>query len=117
MHYSFEFDEFDNPMQLSKVGNWVFTFLSPQQQIKNIQLAITNVIPRHVNSPLQARRLVIESLDNENTWQLLQLECFDGETQKEVLLASEDMQTQEILEQILTEFSKYDVDIKLQSLT
>ena len=48
MLYSFEFDEFDNPMHLSKVGNWVFTFLSPQNQLDHIQLAMTNVIPRSI---------------------------------------------------------------------
>lgn len=55
-----EFDAYDNPMQLSKVGNWVITFLSPKDQEHQIQLAITNVLPRQISAQLQPRRIVIQ---------------------------------------------------------
>ena len=115
MLYSFEFDEFDNPMHLSKVGNWVFTFLSPQNQLDHIQLAMTNVIPRQAVSELQARRLVIEQLENQNMWNIVQLECFDGATQQEILLALNGLEANHIFQEIMREFSKYDVEIKLHS--
>ena len=41
MSHYLEFDAFDNPMQLSKVGNWVITFLSPVEELQFVQLAIT----------------------------------------------------------------------------
>lgn len=116
MLYSFEFDEFDNPMHLSKVGNWVFTFLSPQQQIEHVQLAITNVIPRQANSELQARRLIIEQ-EHQNLWNIIQLECFDGVNQKEILMPLQDLNANEIFQEIIHEFAKYDVEIKLLSNT
>lgn len=34
MQHYLEFDAFDNPMQLSKVGNWVITFLSPAEELE-----------------------------------------------------------------------------------
>ena len=116
MLYSFEFDDFDNPMHLSKVGNWVFTFLSPQQQIEHIQLAITNIIPRQANSIFQARKLIIEQ-DHQNLWNIIQLECFDGLNQKEILMPLQDLQANEIFQDIISEFAKYDVEIKLHSIT
>lgn len=115
MLYSFEFDEFDNPMHLSKVGNWVFTFLSPQQQIEHIQLAITNVIPRQVNTELQTRRLIIEH-NHQNLWNIMQLECFDGLNQKEILMPLQNLQVNNIFQDIIHEFAKYDVEIKLHSI-
>ena len=55
MHF-FAFDAYDNPMQLSKVGNWVITFLSPKDQESQIQLAITNLLPRQISAHLQPTR-------------------------------------------------------------
>lgn len=116
MHYSFEFDEFDNPQHLSKVGNWVITFLTSAEQTEFTQLAITNVIPRQATQQLQPRRLIIEQKINENDWEILQLECFDGEHNQEIRVEISEPIAQKILQQFIAEFAKYDVHLSLKKL-
>ena len=72
----FEFDPFDHPTQLSKIGNWVITFLSPADEQQDIQLAITYVLPRQANDQLQARRIIINSTANEQRWLIEKIECW-----------------------------------------
>lgn len=48
-------------------------------------------------------------------WNIVQLECFDGAAQQEILLALNDLKANHIFQEIMREFSKYDVEIKLHS--
>lgn len=113
MNYSFQFDEFDNPMHLSKVGNWVITFLSPKEQFKDIQLALTYVIPRQADLGLQARKVIIQQSQHTNEWNILNLECFNSENNEEFILNLSTKAAQYILQQLILEFQKYDVEIRL----
>lgn len=113
MSHYLVFDAFDNPVHLSKVGNWVITFLSPKDQLDSIQLAITYVLPRHISDALQPRRVIINSTSNTEHWQIESIECYDSRTQQEVTLSSEDEVAQQALQQIMQEFAKYDVNVSL----
>ena len=115
MNYSFKFDEFDNPMHLSKVGNWVITFLSPKEQLKDIQLALTYVIPRQADLGLQARKIIIQQSQHANEWNILNLECFNSENNEELILNLSTETAQNILQQVILEFQKYDVEIHLNT--
>lgn len=112
LHY-LQFEPFDNPMQLSKVGNWVITFLSPKDELKQIQLAITHVIPRQVSAQLQPRRIIIHSTEHEQHWLIQAIECFDSTRNQEIILNAADETAQQMLRSILQEFHKYDVDVSL----
>src|SRR5690606_41510079 len=68
----------DNPMYLQKVGNWVLTFLSATDELTNIQLAITSVLPRQVSDNLQPVRVIIHNTEVENRWLIQQIECYDS---------------------------------------
>lgn len=114
--FSLEFDPFDHPTQLSKVGNWVFTFLSAPEEMPHIQLAITNVMPRHISDELQPRRVIIHNTEDENIWQIEVVECFNSQTNQEMLFAAADPQSQLVLNSIITEFARYDVNLTLKSL-
>ena len=107
------FDAFDNPMHLSKVGNWVITFLSPKEQLEHIELAITYVLPRHISANLQPRRVIIHSHDNHEQWLVSHIECYDSSSLQEVSLSSDDPVAQQALQQIIQEFAKYDVHVQL----
>lgn len=113
MSHYFVFDAFDNPVHLSKVGNWVITFLSPKDQLDAIQLAITYVLPRQISDALQPRRVIINSTENTEHWQIASIDCYDSTTQQEVTLSSEDEIAQQALQQIMQEFAKYDVNVSL----
>ncbi|WP_180108535.1 hypothetical protein [Acinetobacter sp. YH12147] len=112
LHY-LQFEPFDNPMQLSKVGNWVITFLSPKDELKQIQLAITHVIPRQASAQLQPRRIIIHSTEHEQRWLIQAIECFDSTRNQEIILNAADETAQQMLRSILQEFHKYDVDVSL----
>ncbi|MBD8009173.1 MULTISPECIES: hypothetical protein [Acinetobacter] len=111
-----EFDAFDNPMQLSKVGNWVITFLSPAEELQLVQLAITYVLPRQMCDNLQPRRVLIEKSPLEHHWLIQAIECFDSTTRQEISLTPEHPTAQRTLMQILQEFEKYDVNILLKQI-
>ena len=112
LHY-LKFEPFDNPMQLSKVGNWVITLLSPKDELKQIQLAITHVIPRQVSAQLQPSRIIIHSTEHEQRWLIQAIECFDSTRNQEIILNAADETAQQMLRSILQEFHKYDVDVSL----
>jgi len=116
MQYYLEFDAFDNPMQLSKVGNWVITFLSSAEEKTAVELAITYVLPRQVSTELQARRVLIQQTEIRNHWLVQGIECFDSQTNQEVYLAPDDEMAQRTLHQILEEFGRYDVDVQLKNM-
>ena len=115
MQHYLEFDAFDNPMQLSKVGNWVITFVSAADELEHIQLAITYVLPRQISDALQPRRILIEKTAYEHQWLIQTIECFDGKTNQEVQIAAADALGQQTLQQILEEFGRYDVNVTLKS--
>ena len=110
-----EFDPFDNPMHLSKVGNWVITFLSPQEQTEHIQLAITNVIPRQVSDQLQPRRIVIRQADLPDQWRIEEIECYDCEQQTDTALDNQPEVLVQVIDALIQEFQKYDVHVNLIS--
>lgn len=112
MHYYLEFDAFDNPMQLSKVGNWVITFLSLADQ-PVVELAITYVLPRQLSQQLQPRRVLIQQTEHPNRWLIQAIECFDSSTQAEISLDAEHETSQQAVSLILEEFKKYDVNVEL----
>lgn len=112
MSAHFVFAPFDNPMHLSKVGNWVITFLSPQTS-PNVELAITNVIPRQNHALLQPRRLVMTQSTQEHAWKILSLECYDHLCQTDRHVTLDTKEANMVYQQIMTEFEKYDVDIQL----
>ncbi|CAM4107887.1 hypothetical protein [Acinetobacter pragensis] len=112
-HY-LQFDTFDNPMQLSKVGNWIITFLSPKDELNHIQLAITHVLPRQICDHLQPRRLIMHSTLIENCWEIENIECFDSSLNKEIAFQPESPQAQTVIQTILKEFDRYDVCVKFK---
>ena len=112
MQHSLKFDAFDNPMHLSKVGNWVITFLSTRDA-EHTELAITSVIPRQNVAILQPRRIHIVETSIEGIWDIQALECYDQATQCDVSMALDDPRTTIVYEQLITEFQKYDVVVEL----
>lgn len=116
MSYFLEFDAFDNPMHLSKVGNWVITFLNPKEELVNIQLAITYVLPRQANGEVQPRRIVISNSKQENQWLVEEVECFNSANNQEIHFSPKTNEAQNILQNVLKEFARYDVCARLISL-
>lgn len=115
MHQYLEFDPFDNPMHLSKVGNWVITFLSPKDVLDHVQLAITHVLPRQMNDQLQMRRVIIRNTEIETLWQIEKIECFCGQNNRELEFLPNDVLVIPMIEQLLEDFAKYDVPVQLNS--
>ena len=108
-----EFHPADNPMYLKKVGNWVLTFLNSRDELTNIQLAMTSVLPRQVSEKLQPIRIIIEQTEIENRWLIQQVECYDSEQVKDKCLSYKDEIGMKVIQKIIQEFKKYDVDIDL----
>ena len=109
-----EFDAFDNPMQLSKVGNWVFTFLNQPERVEDTQLGLTYVLPRQAEHALQIRRLILQHGENSQLWHILEVECFDGQNHQELQLSPLDPRVTGLIQQTLHEFSRYDVMVKIK---
>lgn len=109
----FVFSEFDNPMYLSKVGNWVITFLSARDAAYT-ELSVTSVVPRQNQHILQPRRLVLLQSNEAHTWEIKSLECYNSETQCDELVELDSIEAQQTFQQIMQEFAKYDVDILLK---
>lgn len=114
MQYLLTFNEFDNPMHLSKVGNWVITYISPQGQLENIQLAITYVLPREANEQLQPRRIVIKQTSEPDQWQIQHIECYNSIQQSDVVVENHPDLVELIIENLIFEFKKYDVEVTYQ---
>ncbi len=108
--YFLKFDELDNPMQLSKIGNWVITFIHHDLPV---QLAITHVIPRQVHHDLEIRKITIEQVERANTWKIIKIEAFNGQLNQEVELSIAEINTQNLIQKILLELAKYDVHVEL----
>ena len=112
MQHSLKFDAFDNPMHLSKVGNWVITFLSARDATLT-ELAITSVIPRQQVDQLQPRRLHVIETSQEGVWKILALDCYDPNSQTDLPMMLDDPQATVVYQQLISEFAKYDVHVEL----
>mgnify|MGYP000361332413 CR=1 FL=1 len=114
MQYFLEFEPLDNPMHLSKVGNWIITFLSPKEELTHIQLAIAHVLPRRICDGLQPRRLIMRSCPVAHYWEIERIECFDSSLNQELVFLPESPQAQAVIQTILKEFERYDVCINMK---
>lgn len=112
LHY-LEFHPADNPMHLKKVGNWVLTFLSPKENLNHIQLAITSVLPRQVSENLQPLRVIIDQTEVENRWAIQQIICYNSTQGKDEIFSCDDGIGIKVIENIIQEFNKYDVELSL----
>ncbi len=115
MQYFLEFDPWDNPMHLSKVGNWIITFLSPKEELTHIQLAIAHVLPRRICGDLQPRRLIMRSCPVAHYWEIERIECFDSSLNREILLQPENAQAQQAIHAILQDFDRYGVSVNFKN--
>ena len=115
MQYFLEFDPFDNPMHLSKVGNWIITFLSPKEKLPHIQLAIAHVLPRQICDYLQPRRLIMRSGPAAQYWEIESIECFDSCLNQDITLQLESAQAQQAIHTILQDFDRYGVNVNFKS--
>ncbi|WOE31684.1 MULTISPECIES: hypothetical protein [unclassified Acinetobacter] len=112
MNLYLEFNPFDHPTQLSKVGHWVITF-HHFNIASNTQLAISYVLPRQADQDIQIRRLIIESTQQEIRWKIIQIDAFNGKLNQEVQLDITSPLTRPLIQGILQDFQKYDVNIEI----
>lgn len=112
LHY-LEFDPADNPMYLKKVGNWVLTFLNSRDELADIQLAITSVLPRQVSENLQPVRVIIHETAVENCWLIQQIECYDSAQGRDEQFSCNDEIGIKVIQSIMQEFNKYDIEVNL----
>ncbi|OTG93714.1 hypothetical protein [Acinetobacter sp. ANC 3832] len=108
-----QFALFDNPMHLSKVGNWVITFISPQEQLEKNQLAISSVLPIQMMNDIQPRRIYISQMDDPTIWNIDRIECFDSAQALEYEVNDEDDLFKQIIESMIIEFQRYDVELAI----
>ena len=111
--YYLDFHPADNPMYLKKLGNWVITFLSSQDEVANIQLAITSVLPRQLSDNLQPSRIIIHQTECDNRWLIQQIECYNSLDGKDKLLSCHDKVGKQVIQNLIQEFNKYDVEVNL----
>ena len=111
--YYLNFHTADNTMYLKKLGNWVITFLSSQDEVANIQLAITSVLPRQLSDNLQPSRIIIHQTERDNRWLIQQIECYNSLDGKDKLLSCHDKVGKQVIQNLIQEFNKYDVEVNL----
>ncbi len=104
-----QFHPADDPTHLSKVGNWVITFLTDQNSEKT-QLSITNIIPRQIQDELQPRRFILENTLTINTWSIQLIECFNSTLNQTFELELGSQHARQFIQQLLFEFDRYDVE-------
>lgn len=92
------------------MGDYLF---KPKDQESQIQLAITNLLPRQISAHLQPRRILIQQSTDALLWQILQIECFDRPNNQELSFQPDDDIGQAVIQKIIQEFDKYDVNIQL----
>ncbi len=107
------FDPVDNPMQFSKVGNWLITFLSPPEDLNDSCLALTYILPRQLSPRLQPQRIIIHRTANAHLWAIDYVECYDSQQQSTLSFAPHTAEAQCILNTLIQELNKYDVDVQL----
>ena len=117
MSLSLQFDAFDNPMYLKKVGNWVITFLNSAEQEASqpIRLAIRSVLPIQISDDIQPRAIHIQQTHNENVWHIENAEFFSSTDQQHHTVELQHALMLNIVEKIMCEFKRYDVNIQLLS--
>ena len=71
------------------------------------------MLPRQISAHLQPRRIVIQQSTDAQLWQILQIECFDSQTNQELSFQPDDDIGQAVIQKIIQEFDKYDVNIQL----
>ena len=89
----------------------MLTFLSPQDEKSDVQLAITSVLPRQVSENLQPIRVVIQQSEIENRWLIQQIVCYDSFQGKDEILNCADEMGIKVIQSIIQEFEKYDVEV------
>lgn len=117
MSLSLQFDTFDNPMYLKKVGNWVITFLNAEEQqtSQSIRLAIRSVLPIQISDGIQPRAIHIQQTHDENIWRVENAEFFSSTDQQHHTIELQHALMLNIVEKIIYEFKRYDVEIQLLS--
>ena len=109
------FQPADNPMQLSKIGNWLFTYLSPIEEKLHIVLAITSVLPHQLSHGLQPQRMIITGQAKNLEWEIQHIEFFDNIKSKTQIYPLTDIASTQFIQQFIDDCAKYDVDICYQS--
>lgn len=104
------FSAFDNPMQLSKIGNWVITFLDVPEHMPT-QLAITHVVPCQVSDHLQLRRVSLQQMQNSLDWQMIQIEYVEHAQPKNLQTNFNSELVFGFIQQLINEFKRYDVEV------
>ena len=117
MSLSLQFDAFDNPMYLKKVGNWVITFLNSVEQNTThpIRLSIHSVLPIQLSDSIQPRSIEIYQSNDENIWYVENAAFFNSHNQQFHTIKFQHDMMLKIVETIIAEFKRYDVDIQLLS--
>lgn len=108
-----DFHPADNPMYLKKLGNWVIIFINAPDEVTNIQLAITSVLPRQLSDNLQPSRIIIHQTALDNRWLIQQIECYSSLDGKDKLLSCHDKIGKQVIQSLIQEFNKYDVELSL----
>lgn len=110
--YLLEFDEMDHPAQLGKVGQWVITFSENPVNPHTTELKMTDVMPLQHDQGIQIRQLSIQHL-NEHLWKITQIQYQKEEMQSTNQSEIGHIQQLKLLNKIIENFRKYDVNIKL----
>lgn len=106
----------DNPMQLSKIGNWLFTYLSPATETTDILLAITSVLPHQLSHGLQPQRMTISGQAGGFEWTIQQIEFFDNTTSTAQSYPVDDVIAFQFIQQFVQDCQKYDVEVTYHPL-
>ena len=100
----------DNPMQLSKIGHWLFTYISPPDETINIVLAISSVLPHQLSHGLQPQRMLICGQTGGFEWKIQHLEFFNNMNSHTEPYSLEDVASQQFIQQFIQNSQKYDGD-------
>ncbi|UDM37400.1 hypothetical protein LIS44_09720 [Acinetobacter haemolyticus] len=87
--------------------------MSPREDLTHIQLAITSVLPRQVSENLQPVRIIIDQTEIENRWLIQQIICYNSAQGKDEILSCSDAIGIKVIENLIEEFNKYDVELSL----
>lgn len=110
--YLLEFDEMDHPAQLGKVGQWVITFSENPANPETTELKITDVMPLQHDQAIKIKQLSIQHID-EHLWKISQIQYQKGAVQSPHQSEIDHIQQLKLLDKLIENFRKYDVNIKL----
>ena len=102
-----DFHPADNPMYLKKLGNWVIIFINAPDEVTNIQLAITSVLPRQLSDNLQPSRIIIHQTALDNRWLIQQIECYSSLDGKDKLLSCHDKVGKQVKKRWIRKFEQH----------